>query len=387
MINQNRLSTLFKTLVEINSESTNEKAVAEKIVVLSKALGGTAVFDDSAVKTGSNTGNLVINFKGNTASPPLLLSAHMDTVQPGKGINVIFEDGRFKSDGKTILGADDKSAIAIILEAITVIAENNLPCCPIELVLTTCEEVGLKGAKNLDFSLITAKYGYVFDTSDTDIIVTRAPAANRLKFQVFGKSAHAGVAPESGVNAISIAAKAISNIDSGRIDHETTCNIGTIQGGVATNIVPDYVEVHGEVRSHSNKKLDQVTEKMVKAFQETVNACKKDASGNSFPELEVSVENDFPLTRIPEDHPVTRTVLQASQNLGRTMELKSSGGGADANIFFKKGIHTIVLGTGMENMHTVRESILLSDMVMSVELLIEIIKLHALKKPEETKGN
>jgi len=295
----------------------------------------------------------------------------MDTVQPGNGVSVVFKDGRFTSDGTTILGADDKSAIAIILEAISVIRENNLPCCPIELVLTTCEELGLQGAKNLDFSLISATYGYVLDTSDTDGIVTKAPSANKVKFQVFGKSAHAGIAPENGVNAIAIAAKAISNIDLGRIDDETTCNIGVIEGGVAINIVPEYVEIHGEVRSHSKEKLEAVTKKMVEAFQSAV------ASGDDFPKLEVCVEKDFPLTNIPEDHLVTRTVLQASNNLGRSMKLKTSGGGADANIFFEKGIHTIVLGTGMKDMHTVRESVLLSDLVMSTELLIELITLHS----------
>lgn len=377
MINPDRLAGFFKTLAEIDSESTREKAVAEKIVELTTALGGTACFDDSAKNTGSNTGNLVVKFKGNTSSPPLLLSAHMDTVQPGQGIQVLFEDGKFTSDGTTILGADDKSAIAIILEALSVIVEHNLPCCPIELVLTTCEELGLKGAKHLDFSLITATYGYVLDTSDTDAIVIRAPAANRLIFRIFGKSAHAGIAPENGVNAISAAANAIACIQSGRIDRETTCNIGTIQGGVAINIVPDYVEVHGEVRSHSQKKLEKITQNMVTAFRESVDNSRNNATDSQFPRLEVSVENDFPLTRIPEAHPVTRTVLEASRNLGRSMELRSSGGGADANIFFEKGIHTIVLGTGMTNMHTVRESVLLSDMVMSAELLIEIIKLHA----------
>ena len=373
MINRNRLADVFKTLAEIDSESRNEKAIAEKIVSLSKELGGSPVFDKSASKTGSNTGNLVIKFNGNVDVPPLLLSAHMDTVQPGNGVKAILKDGTFTSDGTTILGADDKSAIAIILEALSVVKENNLPCCPVELVLTTCEELGLKGAKNLDFNLISATYGYVLDTSDTSAIVTRAPSANRIKFQVHGKSAHAGIAPEDVVNAIAIAAKAISTMELGRIDNETTCNIGVIEGGVAINIVPEYVEVHGEVRSHNNQTLDDVTGKMVAAFQQAVD------SEDGEPKLDVTVEKDFPLTHIPDDHLITRMALKASENLGRSMSLKTSGGGADANIFFEKGIHTIVLGTGMTDMHTVRESICLSDMVMSAELLLELIKLHSQK--------
>ncbi len=377
MINSERLADLFLMLVKISSVSGTEKAVSERIAEIAEDLGGQVYEDESAEVTGSDTGNLVIKFPGTVDAPPLLLSAHMDTVEPGVSVSPILENGKFYSDGSTILGADDKSAIAIILETISVMQEQGVAYSPLELVLTTCEEVGLKGAKYLDFNLVSAKYGYALDTSDTEGIVIRAPAANRIEVKIHGKDAHAGVAPESGVNAITLASKAIAGIELGRIDHETTCNIGMIQGGVATNIVPSLVIVKGEVRSHSNEKLDSVTQGIVSAFQAVVDEYRSKETKNNLPSLEVMVEKDFPLTNIAGDHKVVQTALHAAENLGRKLELKATGGGSDANIFYDKGIMTCVLGTGMQDMHTLRESILLEDMVKTARLLMEIIKLHA----------
>ncbi len=377
MIDRERLATLFKSLVEIDSVSGNERAIANEIRKIADSLGATCHVDDSEKRTGSDTGNLVLKFKGNRPLAPLLLSAHMDTVAPGCGVKPIFKDGVFTSDGTTILGADDKSAIAIILEVMRVLVEKDLPCCPLECVLTTCEEIGLQGAKNLDFSLITAKQGYVLDTSDIGVIVNQAPAANRLEFKVFGKDAHAGVAPEQGINAIVLASKAIAALQLGRIDHETTCNIGVINGGVATNIVPKLVTIQGEVRSHDKQKLDRTTEVMVSAFRSAVDDWEGHEESSGSPRLEYKIEKDFPLTRIPEDHPVILVAQKAALNLGRTLKTRSTGGGADANIFFEQGIVTGVIGTGMRNMHSVRESISLDDMTRTAELLIEIIRLHS----------
>ncbi len=377
MINHQRLTDLFTTLVTIDSVSMHERMVADKIRAIAQAMGAEVLTDASAEQTGSDTGNLIIKFKGNRPAPPLLLSAHMDTVEPGKGIRPYFQDGIFRSAGDTILGADDKSAIAIIFEAMQVLMENRLPHGPMEIVLTTCEEIGLQGAKHLDFSLISARLGYVLDTTDTEGIVTRAPAANKLTFRIHGKDAHAGVAPEKGINAISLAARALAGLDLGRIDHETTCNIGTIQGGVATNIIPSLVVVHGEVRSHDEQKLERLTQKIEGAFQQAVDSHEASDKTIGRPRLETEVENDFPATHIPDDHRVVTLAQTAAAALGRKMVLKTTGGGADANIFFSKGIITGVLGTGMQDMHTVRESIRLDHMVGAVELLIDIIQLHA----------
>lgn len=371
------MAELFTTLVEIDSVSLHESRVADKIKQIAEALGAEVLMDGSAKKTGSDTGNLIVKFKGNRAVPPMLLSAHMDTVEPGIGVRPRYQGGVFRSAGDTILGADDKSAIAIIFETMRILTENDLPHGPLEIVLTTCEEIGLQGAKNLDFNLLTARLGYVLDTSDIEGIVTRAPAANKLTFHIHGKDAHAGVAPEKGINAISLAARALAVLDLGRIDHETTCNIGTIQGGVATNIIPSLVTIHGEVRSHDEEKLERLTQKIVAAFQQAVDGHEPADKSIGRARLEVEVENDFPATNIPEDHRVVDLARNAAAALGRKMALKTTGGGADANIFFKKGIVTGVLGTGMQDMHTVRESIRLDHMIQTTELLLGIIQLHA----------
>lgn len=375
MINEERLSTLFCDLVRIDSVSREEKAVSEKIQEMLKEFNAEIVMDNSAEKTGSDTGNLVVKIKGNSDVPPMIISGHMDTVEPGKGIEPVLKKGVFSSAGETILGSDDKGALAIIFEILHVLKENNLKHGPLELVLTVCEEIGLVGAKHLDYSLIDSKFGYVLDSTDTEGIVTRAPYAVRFSFKIHGKAAHAGAAPENGINAISIAAKAVSGIETGRIDDVTTCNIGKIDGGIATNIVPALAEVTGEARSHNKEKLDEVVNSVISAFETAVENEKAD--GSALPWLETTVETDFPGTNIPEKHEVVQLAKKAAKNLGQSMQTKTIGGGSDANIFFEKGIVAGVIGTGMTDVHTVNETIKLSDMVKNASLMLEIIRLHS----------
>jgi len=377
MVNRERLAETFKFLVQIDSVSREEGAMAGEIRKILDFMGAETFVDSAGDKTGGNTGNLIARFRGNVQAPPLLLNAHMDTVEPGKGITAILQNGTFTSDGTTILGADDKSAIAILLETLTILKENALSYGPIELVLTVCEEIGLLGAKHLDFSLVTAEYGYALDATDTEGIVTRAPSANRFEFEIHGKDAHAGAAPEKGINAILLASKAIAELELGRIDHETTCNIGIIEGGIAINIVPNLVRVKGEVRSHDEEKLHKITDRIVSTFKEVVENYKSNPAADGLPRLEIDIEKDFSRTYIQDDHPVVNLASKAAENLGRKMVTKTTGGGADANVFFEKGILTGVLGTGMRDMHTVRESVKLDDMVRTTELLLEIIRLHA----------
>jgi len=377
MINRERLAETFKFLVQIDSVSKEEGAIANKIKNILEALGAETFVDSAGDKIGGNSGNLIAKFEGNTQAPPLLLNAHMDTVEPGRGVTPVLENGTFTSDGTTILGADDKSAIAILLETLNILKEKHLRYGPLELVFTVCEEIGLQGAKHLDLSAVTATYGFALDATDTEGIVTRAPSANHLEFKIHGKDAHAGAAPEKGINAISLASKAIANLELGRIDQETTCNIGIIEGGIATNIVPNLVKVKGEVRSHDEKKLNKITNEIVSSFNEVIENYKKMNSNDELPRVEINIKKDFPRTHIPDDHPVIKLATRAAENLGRKMVTKTTGGGADANIFFEKGIFTGVLGTGMRDMHTVRESVKLDDMVRTAELLLEIIRLHS----------
>ncbi|AOY58991.1 M20/M25/M40 family metallo-hydrolase [Desulfococcus multivorans] len=375
MINRERLANTFKWLVGIDSVSREESEISQAIQSVLAGMGAKIRVDDAASRIGGNAGNVVARFDGNSAVPPLMLNAHMDTVEPGRGVRAIFEDGVFRSDGSTILGADDKSAIAVIIETMRIIQERGIPCGPVEVVLTVCEEIGLMGAKHLDFSLISARYGYALDASNTEGIVTRAPAANRFEIRVHGKAAHAGAAPEDGVNAILLASRAVAALTLGRIDAETTCNIGTIEGGTATNIVPDRVTLQGEVRSHDTGKLNRVTDTILSTFDQVI-AAAASPDGGASPAVDWDIHPDFPATHIDADHPVVTLAQRAAANLGRTITPQSTGGGADANIFFDKGIVTGVLGTGMKNMHTVRESIALDDMVRMTELMLEILRLH-----------
>jgi tripeptide aminopeptidase len=377
MIDRNRLAATFMRLTAIDSVSKEEGTLARELKTILESFGAETFVDSAGKIAGSNTGNLIAKLPGSSAVLPLLLNAHMDTVPPGKGVKAVFDKGIFSSDGDTILGADDKSAIAILIEVLAVLQENNLAHGLLEIVFTICEEIGLLGAKHLDYSLISAEYGYTLDATDTEGIILRAPAANRIEFKILGKDAHAGSAPEKGINAIWLASKAIAAIKVGRIDRETTCNIGVIEGGIASNVVPDTVTVKGEVRSHDPQKLAHTTTTIVNAFEDVIQSYSAPASSGDLPDLEIRIEKDFSATHIPENHRIVTISRLAAENLGRKMVSKTSGGGADANIFFEKGIMTGVLGTGMRDVHTVRETVGLDDMERAAELLLEIIKLHA----------
>jgi tripeptide aminopeptidase len=374
MINSQRLAQMFEKLVAIDSLSRRELDVALEIEKILTAMGATVCYDNAKEQVKGNCSNLVAKFKGNVDADPIFLSGHMDTVGPGEGIKVQFKNGVFTSDGTTILGADDKSAIAIILEVMDVILENNLDYPPVEIIFTVCEEIGLLGAKYFDYSLMDSKFGYILDSTDTDGIVTRSPYANKIIVKIYGKAAHAGAEPENGVNAIGVASMAISGLKLGRIDKETTCNLGTIKGGVATNIVPEFVEIKGEVRSHNAEKLKAITANILDAFY---TAAKELQNDSDLPRIEAVVENDFPNTDIPEDHEAIKLAKKAAANLGVNLESKTIGGGADANVFFGKGIVAGVLGTGMTNVHTLNEFIDIKDMEDSAKLVLEILKVHA----------
>lgn len=375
VINDQRLLDLFLELVRVDSLSRQERTVARAIAARLNALGAQTVIDGAGAQVGGDTGNLIARFTGTDGTEPLLLSAHMDTVAPGRGIKPQVRNGIVTSDGKTILGADDKSAVAIILEVLHCLVERNIPHGPLEVVFTICEEIGLLGARHLEYQKLTAHSGFVLDTSNHQAIVTRAPAANQLKFNVYGRAAHAGGAPEKGINAISLAAKAIAGLPTGRIDHETTCNIGIIRGGLATNIVPASVGVEGEVRSHDMAKLEHITRTMVDAFKQVVAGYPVD-DGHSTPRVACDVQREFDALVVPHDHLTVKLAQNAAAGLNIELESVTSGGGSDANIFAQNGITTPVLGTGMKDVHTVDESIRIEDMVQSARLVLEIIRRH-----------
>jgi len=375
IINEERLARTFMEVVQIDSISREEAGVAAWLVPRLEDLGASVTVDDAGQKVGGDTGNVIALIPGLNQADPLLLSAHMDTVEPGRGIHPCILDGTIASQGGTILGADDKSAIAIILEVLQCLREQSLSHGPLEVVFSICEEIGLLGAKNMDFGLLKARNGYVLDTSNHRALVTRAPAANQFKFTIFGRAAHAGGAPERGINAIGLAARAIAGLSLGRIDHETTCNIGIIHGGLATNIVPASVVAEGEVRSHDARKLEQVTQQMVSAFKKAIASVPRQ-DGDSLPHIESDVRSEFEALAVTDDHPTVRLARQAADDLGFTLASVTSGGGSDANVFARHGITIPVLGTGMRDVHTVDETIRVEDMVVSAHLLFEIVRRH-----------
>ncbi|MDO9575704.1 MAG: M20/M25/M40 family metallo-hydrolase, partial [bacterium] len=256
MLRKYRLKSTFMELLMTDSPSGKEGNLAKLLSSILEDMGLSVGFDSANRVTGGDTGNLIAYLSGDESLPPIMLNAHLDTIESTKGSAPLIESDIIKSDGNSILGADDKSGITCIVEALRVITENKLPHPPIEVVFTVCEENGLLGAKNLDYSMIRAKMGYALDTGSPFALVVGAPYHNGITIKVFGREAHAGAAPSKGINAIKIAADAISKIDTGQIDKETTANIGIIRGGTATNIVPGFVEVKAEVRSHNEEKLE-----------------------------------------------------------------------------------------------------------------------------------
>jgi len=374
MINEQRLAEIFMDLVRIDSVSGQEGQCCRDLQRRLEQLGLSTLVDSARDQVQSDTGNLIARLSGSRSCAPLLLSAHMDTVEPGRGVVPQLKDGVFTSDGSTILGADDKSALAIILEVLHCVQEACLVHPPFEVVFSICEETGLQGAKHLDYGKISARQGYVLDTGDPAVLITRAPSANNITFTLHGRAAHAGGCPETGINAIVLAGQAMAQLPHGRIDHETTSNIGVIEGGLATNIVPAKVVVKAEARSHDESKLEKVTREMRETF-ETIVASHPGVDGIR-PRLEVVVEREFDRLSIDPRHPTVVIARRAGENIGMPLALGETGGGSDANVFATHGIVTAVLGTGMENVHSTEEKISLDAMSRAAKLLLEIVMLH-----------
>ncbi len=372
-INTERLVTSFVTMCEIDSPSRHEKNISSYLQKTFSALGADSIeMDNSAAETGSETGNLIIRFSGNNREP-LFFCCHMDTVEPGRNIEVGRKGNIFFSKGDTILGADDKTGIAALIELMTLLKENNLSHRPVELVFTTCEEIGLLGAKALNPSLLQSQYGFALDSTGPGDIVTGAPAANRLKITVQGKAAHSGLNPESGINALCIAAEAISRLPIGRIDEITTCNLGLVSGGTATNIVPELVTLEGEVRSHSEHKLEEVTKTITETFKTVARNWPQPPGCTDKPEVMIEIHKDFPLIDLDEHSLPLVHIREAEQKLNRKLKKVIAGGGSDANIFCGYGLPTAILATGMIDVHTTNEQADLTKMIEVTELLIALV--------------
>lgn len=373
-INQDRLIEEFIELVKINSETKHESEIGTILKQKFASLGLKVIEDDSKSRTGHGSGNLICTLKGSQPADTIYFTSHMDTVIPGKSIQPSVEAGYIISDGTTILGADDKAGIAAMFEAIRVIKENDLPHGDVQFVITAGEESGLAGAKELEVKYVTAKYGYALD-SDGEVgnIIIGAPFQTKINAIVKGKTAHAGVAPEKGVSAITLAAKAIANTSLGRIDEDTTANIGGFSGGSGqTNIVCDYVEIVAEVRSLKEEKMTAQVEKMRQAFNE-----KAEKMGGA---VEFNTTLMYPGYKRNEQDHLVQVVKRAAAKIGRQSNLLFSGGGSDANVIAGYGIPSVNLAVGYEEIHTTNERMPVTELVKTAELIVKIIE-------EVTEGN
>ena len=336
-----------------------------------KSLGASKIIEDNdGSVNGGNCGNLIAVWNGNAPGlPSIALTAHMDCVEHCKDIEPILEGGVFTSKGDTILGGDDKAGVTAILEGIALMKEMYIPHGKITVIFTVQEEIGLFGSKYIEEKYIQGiDFGYVLDADGpAGSLYNAGPSQYQLSFTLNGVAAHAGMAPEKGTNAIAMAAEAITHCPTGRIDEETTCNIGIITGGTATNIVPDACVVRAEARSRDPKKLEALVDTMVHAFED---AAKKFPEGS----LSVNTEKSYDAFLVKESDPALKLFKKATTSMGKTMTVAKSGGGSDANWFGTKGFPAVLVGVGMTDFHTSRESLKEQDLYDAGLLVYKLIE-------------
>ncbi|MCQ2410346.1 MAG: M20/M25/M40 family metallo-hydrolase [Elusimicrobiaceae bacterium] len=362
-INQKRLVDTFLQLVRIDSESGNEKKIQEFVAAALKKLGGRVVVDNAGKKFNTNArGNVMGFFPGTVKSAPFVLAAHLDTVKPGCSIKPIVKKDCIVSDGSTILGADDKAGVAIILELLRALQETGTAHPPIEVLFTLCEERGMHGSKNLDSKQLRGREGIILDNEGSEELLVQGPAVNDIEVTVTGIAAHAGACPEKGISALEVASYAISHMKLGRIDKETVANFGAVQGGQVPNAVMDKLSLIGEARSLKAEKLAKQTAHMKQAFEAAVKKYTKRIDGRVCkPQVAFQVTPRYGSVQISKSHPVVKALAAAAKKLGLPLYPRSSGGGCDANVLSGKGFTLPNLGVGVYDCHTVREKLVLSE--------------------------
>lgn len=367
MVNTQRLFDTFHELLQINSPSLEEEPVAKYILKRFNKLSLEAFVDDSARVTSSNTGNVICRLDGKIKGQPVLFNAHMDTIQPTTKLRIIEEEDVIKSSGDTILGADNKAGLAVIIEMVEVIKEKGLTHLPIEIVFTVSEEIGLKGANALDFQALKPRTGYCFDGGGpAGHLIMQAPTQEVIEVEFKGKAVHAGIEPEKGISAVYAAAKAAAAFPQGRLDEETTANLGTIEGGEATNIVADKAKFNAEVRSHNETKLKTTIAKIEEAVKKAADETKS--------KVNIKRHTSFVGFRLEKEEPVVKIATQAMKEIGLEPTFAVSGGGSDANVFNLKGIRTLTLSMGAQMAHSPEEFIVKEELVKTAELAVKIVE-------------
>jgi len=367
MLNRERMTELFLQLVQIESGSENEAEICAFVAEKLRQLGAESVLiDDASKQLGGTGGNVFARFKGTVKAPPLLLNAHLDTVSPTTGIQIIRTENEIKTNGRTILGADNKAGVAIILEVLQTLKERDLPHPPLEIMFSIREEKGLLGAKVFDASRLQARYGLVVDGREvpSDLFI-QSPTHWKFEVVFYGRAAHAGAEPEKGRNAIQMAAKAIAQMEWGRLDEETTANIGTIEGGQAMNVVPDRVKLVGEFRGFDPKRVEELANR----WRELCEGIAKAHEGR----VEVNFSKTFDAVKLTPDMPIVKAAVAALKELGVEPNLTRTGGGSDANAFSTHGIQCLVFPTGSEAIHTPQERLILPNFYTCGEAVLRTV--------------
>jgi len=327
------------------------------------------MFDTAHTAVAGEVGNLIARLDATaTDRPALMLQSHMDTVTPGEGIEPVVEGDTIRSAGATILGADAKAGICVILSALRQVVAEGIDHGALYAVFCIAEETGLHGAFHLDWSKVHCDYCFVFDGGkEPGTMTTAAPSAYKLTFQVQGRASHAGVRPEAGISAIQVAANAISRMRLGRIDDETTANIGVIEGGQARNIIPDLCTMLGEARSHDEAKLEAQLGHM--------RMCLEHAAAEQGAELlPPEVSASYRRFALADEAPIVQIGWRAAQAAGFEPSTERGGGGSDANVFNERGVPAVICATGAQGAHTLDESLGIDAMVGCARWLVEIIR-------------
>lgn len=358
---------LFLDLLAFDAPPLHERQVVAWTRSYLEGIGLQVSEDDAGSRLGGNANNLIARLPGNKpGAPKIFLSAHFDTVEPTAGLVVEEIDGVFLSTSDTILGADDKGGMAPAIEAVHALFESGEPHGDVYLLLSVAEEIGLLGADALAIETLDLDYGYVLDTGPpVGSFVTRTATHDKLEVKINGRPAHAGKDPENGINAISVAARAIDRMRLGRIGPETTANIGIIEGGTAVNVVCSEVRLYGEARSTDVAMLDDQIGHMIATFEE--------AAEHFGATVEVLHDRHYSAFEVASDSPAVRVALDASRSLGFEPKLKTTLGGSDANVYNAKGVPTLVVATGMQDIHTHDEKISRKDLVDTARLAYALI--------------
>lgn len=368
MINEERLVSLFRELCLIDAPSLEEKDSVAFVKDHLTGIGLEVLEDKAGEKIGGNGNNLIAWLRGNKpGAPKVYLSAHFDTVEPTAGLIIEEREGVFYSASDTILGADDKAGMAPAIEAVRSLMESGEPHGDVCLLLSVAEEIGLKGAGALDIESLGLDFGYVLDTGPpVGSYVTRTATHDKLDITIYGKPAHSGKDPEKGISAIQVAAAAIHGMKLGRIGPNTTANIGLIEGGTAVNVVCPFVKMRGEARSTNVEELDAQVDHMVQRFEEIAREWGA--------EVKIDHKRHYNAYQVPDDAQVVTIGQRAARNLGFSGELRTTLGGSDANIYNTKGVPSIVLATGMTEIHTHNEHVSRKDLVDTARLALEILR-------------